>query len=140
MIEDADSAKGQVLRADHLFHVTLKYTRTGDVIKNNIKRLVNSLEYVISEILEKKKVKDVPIIALMRSDLLKKRFPKNKTIKELIKFYLHLKKIDKGKYGVRDEYRKGVAIIVDDERIDIPALREFLEKTKEFVKFADEFS
>ena len=54
MIEDADSSRGQMLRADHLFHVTLKYTRTADVIKNTIKRLVTSLEYAITEILEKK--------------------------------------------------------------------------------------
>lgn len=139
MIEDADSSNGQMLRADHLFHVTLKYTRTADVIKNTIKRLVSSFEYAISGILEKKKVKDVPVIALMKADLLKKKFPKNKDIKELVAFYLHLKKIDKGQYSVRDEYRKGVAIIVDDERIDIPKLREFLDKTKELIKFAAEF-
>lgn len=138
MIQDADSSNGQMLRADHLFHVTLKYTRTADVIKNLVKRLVNSLEYAITEILEKKKVKNIPTIALMRADLLKKKFPKNKIIKELIKFYLQLKKIDKGKYSVGDEYRKNVAIIVGDIRIDIPKLRELLDKTKEFVRFANE--
>lgn len=138
MIEDADSSKGQLLRADHLFHVTLKYTRTADVIKNIIKRLVSSLEYAISEMLEKKKVKDVPAIALMKADLLKKKFHKHKMVKELVAFYLHLKRVDKGQYTVREEYRKGVAIIVDDERIDIPKLREFLDKTKELVKFANE--
>lgn len=139
MIEDSDSSKGQILRADHLFHVTLKYTRTADVIKNIIKRLVSSLEYAISEMLEKKKVKDVPAIALMKADVLKKKFPKNKIVKDLVAFYLHLKKVDKGQYSVKDEYRKNVAIVVDDERVDIPKLREFLDKAKEMVKFANEF-
>lgn len=139
MIEDADSARGQMLRADHLFHVTLKYTRTADVIKNIIKRLVNSLEYVITEILEKKKVKGIPVIALMKADLLKKLCPKDKEIKEMISFYLYLKKIDKGQYVTKDEYRKNVAIVVDDVRVDIPKLRELLDKTKEFVKLAHEF-
>ncbi len=139
MIEDADSARGQMLRADHLFHVTLKYTRTADVIKNTIKRLVTSLEYAITEILEKRKVKNIPTIALMKADLLKRTFPKNKEIKELISFYLHLKKIDKGQYVTKDEYRKNVAIIVDDIRVDIPKLRALLDKTKELVKFVHEF-
>jgi len=139
MIEDADSSRGQLLRADHLFHVTLKYTRTADVIKNTIKRLVTSLEYAITEILEKRKVKNIPTIALMKADLLKRTFPKNKEIKELISFYLHLKKIDKGQYAIKDEYRKNVAIIVDDVRVDIPKLRALLDKTKELVKFAHEF-
>lgn len=139
MIEDADSSRGQLLRADHLFHVTLKYTRTADVIKNTIKRLVTSLEYAITEILEKRKVKNIPTIALMKADLLKRTFPKNKDVKELITFYLHLKKIDKGQYAIKDEYRKNVAIIVDDVRVDIPKLRALLDKTKELVKFAHEF-
>jgi len=139
MIEDADSSKGQLLRADHLFHVTLKYTRTADVIKNTVKRLVASLEYAITEILEKKKVKNIPPIALMKADVLKKKYLKNKEVKELVSFYLYLKKIDKGQYAVRDEYRKNAAIIVDDERIDIPKLRELLDKSKEFVRFAHEF-
>lgn len=139
MIEDADSSRGQMLRADHLFHVTLKYTRTADVIKNTIKRLVNSLEYAITEILEKKKVKDIPVIALMKADMLKKKYPRSKEIKEMVSFYLHLKKIDKGQYLTKDEFRKNVAIIVDDIRVDIPKLRALLDKTKEFVKFAHEF-
>ncbi len=139
MIEDADSSKGQVLRADHLFHVTMKYTRTGDVIKNIIKRLVNSLEYAISEVLEKKKVKNIPPIALMRANVLNKRFPKNEMVKEMVKFYLYLKKIDKSKYSAVSEYRKGVAIIVDEESLDIPRLRELLDQTKEYVRFAEEF-
>lgn len=138
MIEDADSSKGQVLRADHLFHVTMKYTRTGDVIKNIIKRFVNSLEYAITEILEKRKVQNIPTIALMKANMLKKRFPRNKTIQEMIKFYLYIKKIDKSKYGVECEYRKHVAILVDDETIDIPKLRELLDQTKEYVNFANE--
>jgi len=139
MIKDADSSKGQVLRADHLFHVTLKYTRTGDVIKNMIKRMVNALEYAISEMLKKKKVKDIPVIALMRANLLKKTFPRNKEIQEFVEFYLHLKKTDKSDYSVGDEYRKNVAIIVNEERIDIPKLKEFLDETKRLVAFANEF-
>ncbi|MBM3200376.1 hypothetical protein FJZ53_05540 [Candidatus Woesearchaeota archaeon] len=139
MIEDADSAKGQVLRADHLFHVTLKYTRTADVIKNTIKRLVNSLEYAITEMLEKKKVKQIPPIALMKADLLKKTFPKDKEVKEMVSFYLMVKKVDKGQFVIKDEYRKNVAIVVDDIRVDIPKLRQLLDKTKEWVKFSNDF-
>ena len=136
---DTDTSKGQAMRADHLFHVTLKYTRTGDVIKNIIKRLVNSLEYAISEILEKKKAKDIPPIALMRASVLKKKFSRNKDIQELINFYLYLKKLDKGQYKSKEEYRKGVAIIVDEDEINMPKLRELLDKTKDFVRFADTF-
>ena len=138
MIESTESSRGQVIRADHLFHVTLKYTRTGDVVKSIIKRLLSTLEYVISEILEKKKVKNVPVIALMKANLLNKKFKKNKEIKKLVNFYIYLKKIDKGKYRVMAEYRKGVAIIVDNEEINIAKLRELLEKTKDFVRFVDD--
>ena len=36
-----DNAKQELKRADHLLYVTLKYTRTVDVIKNTIKISVN---------------------------------------------------------------------------------------------------
>ena len=40
-------AKEELKRADHLLYVTLKYTRTADVIKNTIHRLLNAIDYAI---------------------------------------------------------------------------------------------
>jgi hypothetical protein len=134
MREDSDTAKGQLLRAEHLFYVTLKYTRTADVIRNAIKRLISALDYTVEDMLEAKKIKNMPPIPLMRVDLLKKAFPKDKKALELIDFYYLLRRIDKSRFEVKEEFRKNVALVADGETVNIERLKEFLHKTKEFVE------
>lgn len=134
MREDSDTAKGQLLRAEHLFYVTLKYTRTADVIRNAIKRLISGLDYTVEDMLEMKKTKNIPTIPLMRVDLLKKVFPRDKKVNELIEFYYLLRRIDKSRYEVKEEFRKNVALVADGEVVNIERLKEFLNKTKEFVE------
>lgn len=134
MREDSDNAKGQLLRAEHLFYVTLKYTRTADVIRNAIKRLISALDYTVEDMLEAKRVKNMPTIPLMRVDLLKKVYPKDKKANELIEFYYLLRRIDKSRFDVREEFRKNVALVTEGEVVNIERLKEFLHKTKEFVE------
>lgn len=134
MREDSDNAKGQLLRAEHLFYVTLKYTRTVDVIRNAIKRLISALDYTVEDMLEAKKVKNMPQIPLMRVEMLKKVYPRDKKVSELVDFYYLLRRIDKSKFEVREEFRKNVALIADGETVNIERLKEFLNKAKEFAE------
>ncbi len=134
MQEDSDNARGQLLRAEHLFYVTLKYTRTADVIRNAIKRLISALDRTVEDMLEMKKVANIPAIPLMRVDLLKKVFPKDKKVLELIEFYYLLRRIDKSRFDVSEEFRKNVALIADGEIVNIEKLKMFLGKTKEFIE------
>ena len=134
MREDSDNAKAQLLRAEHLFYVTLKYTRTADVIRNAIKRLISALDYTVEDMLEAKKVKSVPPIPLMRVDMIKKVYPKDKKANELIEFYYLLRRIDKSRFDVKEEFRKNVALVADGETVNIERLKEFLYKTKEFAE------
>jgi len=134
MREDSDDARGQLMRAEHLFYVTLKYTRTADVIRNAIKRLISALDRTVEDMLEMKKIKNMPTIPLMRVDMLKKVFPKNKKINELIEFYYLLRRIDKSRFDVKEEFRKNVALIADGETVNIERLKEFMNKTREFVE------
>ena len=137
MIEDTDSAKGQLLRADHLFHVTLKYTRTVDVIRNTILRLLGALDFAITDALENNK-KEVPKIVKLRNDSLRKFFPRNKSVKEILDFYDLLKEIHKAEYSAKEEYRKHVTLLNDVEDVDVEKLKEYFEKTKEYVVILQE--
>ena len=139
MIEDLpEKANDEIKRADHLVYVTLKYTRTVDVIKNTIKRLLNAFDYVILEALEfskeTKKIKEIPASNQDRVKLLKKLYRDN--ILGYIKLYELLKEIDKADYIGREEYRKNVTLIVKVEgktiQVDIPTLIDYFNKTKEF--------
>lgn len=138
MIEDSDDARGQLLRADHLFHVTLKYTRTVDVIRNTIKRLINAFDYAFEEFLLKKK-KEVPELKIPRAKKVQELFPKDKQIKEMVEFYLYLRKLIKNEYKAKEEYRKNVTLIVEDvDEINIEKLYDIFKRTKEYIKYLEE--
>jgi hypothetical protein len=139
MIEDLpEKALDEIKRADHLVYVTLKYTRTADVIKNTIKRLINTFNYVILEALEfakeNKKIKEIPVSSQDRVNLLKKIYKDD--ITSYLKLYTLLKSIDQADYKGREEYRKHVTLIATLGKktieVDIPVLVEYFKKTKEF--------
>lgn len=141
MIEDLpEKARDEIKRADHLVYVTLKYTRTVDVIKSIIKRLLNAYDYIILEALEyakeTKKIKEIPASSQDRVRLVKKTYEEN--IINYIKLYELLKEIDKAEYSGREEYRKNVALLVNVNgkamQIDIPTLMDYFARTKEFIE------
>ena len=141
MIEDLpEMARDEIKRADHLVYVTLKYTRTVDVIKNIIKRLLNAYDYIILEALEyakeTKKIKEIPASSQDRVRLVKKLYKEN--IINHIKLYELLKEIDKADYSGREEYRKNVALLVKVNgkamQVDIPTFMDYFARTKEFIE------
>ena len=139
-----NEAKEELKRADHLLYVTLKYTRTSDVIKNTVHRLVNSFDNAVIFALEilkkKKKIKEIPLTPISRAESLRKTY-KRQEIKDLVDFYFLLKKIDRANFYRREEFRKHVALIVEegDEviQVDIETLEEYFVKTKQFIEYIE---
>lgn len=145
MIEDLEeNAREELKRADHLLYVTLKYTRTADVIKNTIKRLISALDFSIQEALEilktRKKIEEVPRTALLRAELLDK---KRKEFRDAMDFYFLLRKISAADYTGKEEFRKGVAMISEISSkekiiIDIATLKKYFERTIQIVQEIEE--
>jgi hypothetical protein len=139
-----EESRGELKRADHLIYVSLKYTRTCDIMKNIIHRLINSFEFTILAVLEKGK-KDGKIKSIPRSveDKVSSVSKLKRNIKEYLQLYLSLKKIDKYKFSRREEYRKGVTLIChcpkENVETTVPDLLEYFEKTKEFVYLMEEW-
>src|SRR3989344_7566186 len=144
MLEDIESAQGELQRADHMIYVTLKYTRTGDVIKNIVERLVGSMNYTITDMLEyaksKNKLKEVPTSDIAKLELLntvlKPLFAKNKALKEQIDLYMVLKRVSKMPFTVREEYRKNVTLITTETEIDTSTVIAYYGLVKEFFIFS----
>ena len=144
--EDIDEAKEELKRADHLIFVTLKYTRTIDVIRNTIKRLINAFDFEILKALEsaknKKRIKLIPLLPRPRYEFLVKLM-KDERIAELIDFYSFLRRTDRIEGFGKDEYRKNVAMVVLDSgkrvEIDMKTLRDYFDKTKYFIELVDEW-
>lgn len=145
-LEDSD-AKQELRRADHLIFVSLKYTKTVDVIKSIIKRLINAYEISILhglEYLQKKgRFEDIPLSPGAKSELFNNLNKRKKEILDFMELYFMLKYIDKADYIKKEEYRKNLAMIVVTEEgksieINVVKIREFYEKTREFVKYIEE--
>ncbi len=143
MIEDLDTAIGDLKRADHLLYVTLKYTRTTEVIKNIIKRLLGVYDLAVLDILEvakrKGKLDNIPSLPVERISLLTKVFPRNKAIKDYVLLYFVMNSIRRSKYKSVEEYRKKVTLITEDFIVDVPLLHKYYNKTKEVALFSREY-
>ena len=84
-------AKEELKRADHLIFVSLKYTRTMDVLESIVKRLIKCLEFGLEGLLQllkkKKKIKEIPTSYKEKIEVTRANFSKDKIILEILKFY-----------------------------------------------------
>jgi hypothetical protein len=141
--EREESAKEELKRADHLIHVSLKYTRTCAVMSNALKRLISSLEMSIEEYLlflkEKRKIPSIPMTLKEKVDLAKQKLPTSNHV--YLKLYNKLTKIDKTSYCSISEYRKHLTMKLMDRagtEIKVPDLENYLSQVKEFNKIISE--
>lgn len=140
-----DNAKEELKRVDHLIYVSLKYTRTVDVIRSVIERLINALEFIINGLLEKavedKKIEKIPVSGGSRSNLVKEIYKEDKKIVDAIDFQISLKKIMRAKYTREKEFRRPVRMISDVEGkeviTNIDEVYEYFEKMKSFLEYIE---
>ena len=144
MKEAFDLAVQELKRVDHLFWVSLKYTRTVDVIKHVIDRIINCIGYGFESLLkyakEKKLVAHIPDNAGLSCELLRKTFPDNAELIDYINFYTLLRKLSKAEYTKKEEFRRHVAMIATIDKgevieISIDVLKEYYEKTRIYLSF-----
>ena len=141
-----NDAKGEMQRADHLLFVTLKYTRTIDVIKNVISRLANAYDnaiiYALERLKTKKKIKAIPLTPVSRAELLSDLNKKDILILDALNTYFFLRKVARAEYTKKEEFRKNVTLTVmhKDEviEVNIKVLGEYYTKTKEFIDYVNE--
>ncbi|MBS3175679.1 hypothetical protein J4457_00395 [Candidatus Woesearchaeota archaeon] len=141
--ESFEKAKEEMKRADHLMFVSLKYTRTVDVLKSIIERLINAFDFTTDSLFEKlkqqKKITEIPTIPKVRVDVLKQLFDHDEQMKTFLRLYLLLRKIHKAEFARAREYRRHVtmtAYLEDAEiEITIDIIFDYFERTKEFLEY-----
>ena len=143
--ERVHSALEELKRADHLLFVSLKYTRTCDVILNVIARLISAYDLMIKDLLiyakEERLIKTMPVSTKEKlNDAIKLLGPASK---KYIKHYELLKKIHGCKdISIREEFRKNITLTATNKKIvEVKAetLKEYYQTTREFVVMAMEF-
>jgi len=142
MRNSLNNAKEEFKRCDHLLYVSLKYTRTVDVIKSLISRLISTYEFVVDALLKKKKVKELPTQVGVKIDIAKELFADDPVVMENIENFIFLRKVDKAPYKVENEYRRHVHLLATidgkDIQVGIDEMMAYYAKLKEFLESLEE--
>ncbi len=136
---DNSDAGNELKKVDHLVFVTLKYTRTVDIIRSAIDRMIVTLNTQFNDTLvalrDSGKISEVPSAPVMRTKLLEDTFPKDKELKGIVDFYYSLKKIVNSDYRKKEEYRKNVALVTPDVEVNIDTLKEYVERMTKYINY-----
>ena len=135
------------ISADHLLYVSLKYTKTCDVIQNLLirwgKMIDVSLEQVLEKAHEKGKISEVPSSPIGRIQESRKLFKNDKNFLQVIEDYKMFRKIDKLKNERIGEFRKNVCLKVQyqgkEVSIDLEKLKEYAERLEKFISTVKQF-
>jgi hypothetical protein len=132
----------ELKRADHSISVSLKYTRTVDVIKSIIERLTNTIEFAFDAILEKSKEKEkiteIPKLPRQKTEKVLELYPDD-TIQDYVEFYFSLRKILKSNFQSSKEFRRHVTMTanLDDKKIEvtIDIITDYFNRVKEMLNY-----
>ncbi len=135
------------ISADHLLYVSLKYTKTCDVIVNLILRWRKMIETSINEILKhakkRKKIPSIPDNPKGQIDLIRKVMKKDKNFIEVIDMYDMFRKIEELRKERIGEFRKNVTLKVfyrgQEISINLEKLKEYAEKLEKFISTTKQF-
>jgi len=142
MQESLNDAKEELKRVDHLIFVTLKYTRTVDVLLNIISRMIDAYDFIMEALLkyalEKNKIEEIPQSPIERGELIKNIF-EDELIRDNIDLYFLLRKLHKSNPAKENEYRRPVAMIsyIDNRKeiVSIDIISQYYEFQKSFIDY-----
>jgi hypothetical protein len=138
--------KGKI-SADHLLYVSLKYTKTCDVILNLLGRwalvIDDALLGLLEKLKQKKKIKDIPLAPMQRLKIITEEFKKVKEINDVLPLYLFFKRIEHLKTVRESEFRKDVRLkILEGENtvvINIDTLNSYAKILESFISHIKQF-
>ncbi|MBS3093672.1 hypothetical protein J4456_03790 [Candidatus Pacearchaeota archaeon] len=131
------------ISADHLFYVSMKYTKTCDVMVNLVKRWKIMMDYAFDGLLEtakrKKAIKKIPTAPKLKLDLIRIVFANNPEVIDALNEYEMFKLIDILQKTRENEFRKGVCLRVTYKGKEVPInldkLKEYSEVLERFINF-----
>lgn len=133
--------------ADHLLYVSMKYTKTCDVVINLLKRWKIMIDHSIDALLvsakKKKMIKKVPTAPKIKVDLIKETFKDIPEVISTIKEYEMFKLIDILNKKKEGEFRKGVCLRITyrgkEVAVNLDKLKEYSELLENFINYTKLF-
>lgn len=138
-----DSIIKEKISADHLFYVSLKYTKTCDVIINLLLRwkimIELAMEILIERMKKQKKWKPIPDAPRAKLVQLKRLYEGVSPVHETLALYEFFRDIEKLEKVRENEFRKGVNLRVtyqDKEvNVNLDKLREYSDILERFISY-----
>ncbi|PIN91295.1 hypothetical protein COU57_01220 [Candidatus Pacearchaeota archaeon CG10_big_fil_rev_8_21_14_0_10_32_14] len=135
------------ISADHLLYVSLKYTKTCDVMVNLLIRWRRMIEVSIEKILlhakKKKKISSIPTNPVDTIKTVKKLFAKDNDFLETIEMYEMFRKIEELRKERIGEFRKNVTLRViykgKEINVNLDKLKEYAENLEKFITTTKQF-
>ncbi|MBL7059251.1 hypothetical protein ISS08_02260 [Candidatus Pacearchaeota archaeon] len=135
------------ISADHLLYVSLKYTKTCDVMVNLLIRWRLMIETAIEEMLihakKKKKIKTISSNPLGKIEEIKKLFKKDDNFLEVIKMFEMFRKIEDLRKERIGEFRKNVNLRVfymgEEININLEQLKIYADRVEKFISTTKQF-
>jgi hypothetical protein len=145
--ENLEKIIKEKISADHLLYVSMKYTKTCDVMINLIKRWKIMMDYAFDGLLEKAKkkkmIKSIPPAPKVKVDTIRDIFKENPEVMEVLEYYEIFKLIDILKKTKEGEFRKGVCLRVTykgkEVAVNLDKLKEYSESLERFINFTKHF-
>jgi hypothetical protein len=144
MEESLNSAQEELKRVDHLIYVSLKYTRTCDIFKSIIQRLIDSLDFSLVAILKKfeeeRKIMEIPAQAGLKCSVIKQHIEDDE-LDKILEFYLLLRQINRSDFSRFREFRRHVTMTVvvggEDLEVTIDKVTEYYKNAKEHIAYIE---
>jgi len=135
------------ISADHLLYVSLKYTKTCDVIMNLLlrwrKMIETSMDAMLIHAKEIGKNPEVSENVIGRIKQMKDLFKKDKEILKVIDFFMMLRKLEELKTERIGEFRKNVALKIqfrgEEVNVNLEQLKIYAEMLENFIAETKKF-
>ena len=135
------------ISADHLLYVSLKYTKTCDVITNLLLRWKEMIDLIIEAILKhakkRKKISLIPTNPVGKIESIRQLFKKNQNFQEVMDMYEMFKKIRELKTERIGEFRKNVTLKIfyrgEEVDVNLEKLKVYADKVEKFISTTKQF-
>jgi hypothetical protein len=144
MLEGREELK----RVEHIIYVSLKYTRTTDVLRNALLRFVSFFDIIFEgymlDALNNEKILKVPKSPALRVKKLVDMIPNDEQFGKFVRYYFFLKDLLMRDYGRINEYRRHVGMVFELENnssviINIDNLETCEYYSHKFFEFSKHF-
>ena len=135
-----NDANEELKRVDHQVYVSLKYTRTVDVLMNIISRMIEGYDRMFDSLLhhalEQRRIAEVPSAPLIVGNTIKELYPEE-IIQQNVDLYFLLRKLQRSNPSREQEFRRHVTMrtIIEgrEEIVNIDIATEYYHMQREFL-------